>query len=292
MNTPIVEPVVDPTSVVVDRLTEALERLINRPRPQDRVDRDEIVKLKVPQYNGIGDIEYFIQQFNRVANTSGWGDNIRFLKLQESLVDKAQDCGRGDDVHTVIANLRSRFGITQREARSKLRSLRREPKTTLQEHATEVERLVNLAHPNLPFQYVKDLVLETFMSSLGYTSLQRHLMAMRIETLEVAIQAGNEFLEISVPAHKSDGIRQVGDGVVEDKPDQKTASVENPTMTLMGGMMSLLNKLIEKVDNMDKKKTMPINKDNANRGPPTCWTCGEVGHVRSKCLQDKPNTSN
>lgn len=48
--------------------------------------------------------------------------------------------------------------------------------------------------------------METFMGSLGYTGLQKHLMAMRVENLDAAIQAGNEFLEVSFPPQKTDGI--------------------------------------------------------------------------------------
>lgn len=116
----------------------------------------EIIKLKVPQYNGIGDVEFFPQKFEQVAETSRWSEDIRILKIREVLSAKAQECGRGTELQTIYTNLRLRFGIKQREVRSKLRGLHRDPKTSLQDHATDVERLVGLAHSNLPQLYIKE----------------------------------------------------------------------------------------------------------------------------------------
>lgn len=286
------ESVIDTGPAIIDRLTELLERLIPVPRVEARENRAEIIKLKLPQYNGEGDVAFFLQQFEQIADTSGWGEAIRILKIREVLVGKAQECGRGTDLQTIFANLRIRFGITQREARSKLRVLRKDPKSSLQVHATEVERLVNLAHPNLPRLYIQDLVLETFTSSLGYSSLQKHLLAMRIETLDAAVQAGNAFLELSNTFHKSNDVRQMDENVREDIPIPSTAVVENPINNVLGGMMDILNKLVSKIDNMGKRTTQTTTGPNV-RQPPTCWSCGEIGHVRSKCkTSSQPITSN
>ena len=53
--------------------------------------------------------------------------------------------------------------------------------------------------------------METFCNTLGYLPLQRHLLAVPIHTLEDAVIAGNEYLQIK-PASDRGGtnIRQVG----------------------------------------------------------------------------------
>lgn len=275
------EPVIDPNSVVINKLTEVLERLSQQPRNEGRQERIEVVKLKVPQYSGVGDVDFFLQQFDQVAEASGWSEAISTLKIREVLTGKAQECGRGTDLQSIFNNLRLRFGITQREARSKLRGLRKDHKTSLQDHATEVEQLVNLAHPNLPQLYIRELVLETFTSSLGYPSLQKHLLAMRVDSLEAAIQAGNEFLEISFHNIKND-VRQVGDEMEEATPQPKVAAVESQTTNILSGMMDILQKLVTKVDNMGQVRA-PNALKALSRPPPTCWQCGEVGHVRTRC---------
>ena len=69
-------------------------------------------------------------------------------------------------------------------------------KTTLQEHAAEVEKLVNLAHTDLPAEYRTNMLVDVFSATLGNAYLQRHLLAVHAPTLELAVRAGNEFLQI------------------------------------------------------------------------------------------------
>ena len=69
---------------ILDRLTQA--RLEPRRRP-----------FKPPQYNGDGDIELFINQFNQVVMTNQWTEEEAFLHLRLSLIGPALDCSRGAD---------------------------------------------------------------------------------------------------------------------------------------------------------------------------------------------------
>ena len=72
------------------------------------------------------------------------------LHLRDSLRESAEDCGRAATVQAIYAALRARFGLSPREARSRLGVLRKDSRTSLQEHASEVERLVNIAYGDLP----------------------------------------------------------------------------------------------------------------------------------------------
>lgn len=273
------EPLRDPQPDIVERLTEVLGRLLVQPREHQPPPRQrEELKLKLPQYNGIGDVEYFIQQFHQVAEICQWREEIGVLKIREVLIGKAQECGRGSSLEIILANLRVRFGTTQREARNKLRTLRRDIKTTLHDHATEVERLIGLAHPNLPRPYLRELTLETFTSSLGYAGLQKHLLAMQVDTLEAAVRAGTEYLEISTTFNRSD-IRSVDEDNMPDNDQCKIAVVEDPTTKMLGGMIDVLQQLVKKIDQIGQTN----NPKSTPRPPPTCWNCSEVGHVKGSC---------
>ena len=94
----------------------------------------------------------------------------------------------------MVAALKSRYGMTAREARAKLACLRRDPKMSLQEYGSQVERLVAIAPVELPEQYRQEMIIENFCTSIGNGNLQRHLSAMPTPTLEDAIRAGNEHL--------------------------------------------------------------------------------------------------
>ena len=93
--------------------------------------------------------------------------------------------------------------MSPREARSRLSGLRKEYKVILQEHATEVDRLVTIAYEELPHHHQAGMALEIFCSTLGNAYLQRHLLAVDTPTLTDAIRAGNEYLQI--PAHPRPG---------------------------------------------------------------------------------------
>ena len=66
-----------------------------------------------------------------VANANGWNEVRTLIHLRESIKEYARDCGRSATLDGVVARLRGRFGMTPREARAKLGTLRKASKTTL-----------------------------------------------------------------------------------------------------------------------------------------------------------------
>ena len=89
------------------------------------------MKLNAPVFNGTGDVELFEQHFVEVMRACDWEGRVAVLKLRESLCGKAQECGRANDIEAIFAALQARFGITEKEARDKLRYLRKEVHTSL-----------------------------------------------------------------------------------------------------------------------------------------------------------------
>ena len=75
---------------------------------------------------------------------------LPFLQLWNSLQDKAVDGGRAVNTNAVVEALRMRFGAFASEAQALLTNVRRDIRTSLQECAYHVSRLVNLAYPGLP----------------------------------------------------------------------------------------------------------------------------------------------
>ena len=91
-------------------------------------------------------------------------------------------------------SLRARYGLTPREAGARLAGLRKESRTSLQEHATEVERLVGVAYHGMEQEQRREMTVETFASTLNNPPLQRHLLAVATPTLEAAVRAGGEYI--------------------------------------------------------------------------------------------------
>lgn len=112
------------------------------------------------------------------------------LHLREALKEEARDCGRPEGLVSILRALRACYGMTTKEARNKLATLCRHFHTTLQEHATEVQRLLLVAYEDSPERHRLNMALGMFSSSLGNAHLQKHLMAIGVETLEVALRRG------------------------------------------------------------------------------------------------------
>ena len=93
-----------------------------------------------------------------------------------------------------------------------------------------------------------------FCNTMGYLPLQRHLLAVLTHTLEDAVKAGNEYLQVK-PANErgSTNVRQIRD---EDKEELQN----HPTRTAKKGELS-------------KERV--------------CWECGKEGHLKRNCLHLK-----
>ena len=160
------------------RLADIMERLVVQPRQAAR--RED---YKTPQFSGEGSIDYFINQFEDVANAYNWDGEATFMHLREALKDGARDCGRSDTTIGIFAALRNRYGLFPREARSRLNNLRKDYRTPVAEHVAEVDRLVQSAYPDLPDHTKREVAMEQFISTLDNTYLQRHLLAVDPHTL-------------------------------------------------------------------------------------------------------------
>ena len=171
-------------------------------------------------------METFIQQFRDVIGANQWPDDAALLHLRQALEGDAKDCGRPTELEEVFNNLQAHFGLTPREAQHRLNNEKKGFKTTLQEHTSNMQSLVDVAYASLPSTTRQDMYLECFQSSLGSTALQRHLLAIRPTTLAEAVLAGNEYLQVQVRPTLPSAIHQI-----EDEPEtpQAKAAPCNPS---------------------------------------------------------------
>jgi len=107
-------------------------------------------RLKAPTFLGEEAVEQFIQKFQDVMEVAQWPPRVALLKLRMALTDKAKPYGVGPDIDGMFASLQARFSISAIDARARLQKLQRDPHTLLQEHATTVMRLAQIALRDLP----------------------------------------------------------------------------------------------------------------------------------------------
>ena len=255
------------------------QKILQPPRPRQY--------FKAPEYNGTGDVEFFVTQFGEVAEANEWTAIASLLHLREALKEGAKDCGRAGNLAGVFTALRARYGLTPREARARISTLRKDNRASLQEHATEVDRLCQIAYIELPDRYRASMSLETFCNTLGNTYLQRHLLAIQAVTLEQAVRAGNEFLQIRAPILPGSAIRAVDE---DEQVEDQVASIEQSVLSKLLKNMQILS------DKVDRLQTTPKPAATKQIAKSTgCWGCGQEGHTRRACLTNpwptKPTTS-
>ena len=179
-----------PPADPMGRLADVLERLVAAPRAAHREE------YKAPHFTGESDVEYFISQFEDVADANQWDQEATWMHLREALREGARDCGQAATVRGIYAVLRARYGLTPREARNRLNNLRKEYRTPLAEHASEVKKMVERAYGDLPRENQEQMILEHFLNTLDNSYLQRHMLAVDPQTLEEAVRAASEWQQI------------------------------------------------------------------------------------------------
>ena len=261
------------------QLTTLLAQALNQPPAPREV-------FKAPEFDGSSDVEGFIHQFRDVSQANGWSDIAALLHIRAKLKGDARDCGHGESLHAVFSALRARYGMTNREARIRLANLRRTTQTTLQAHAMEVDRLVQLAYAGLPEPQRLEMAVELFCSTIGHTALQRHLLAVPTPDLESAVRAGNDYLQIQ-PANTHSHIKSVQpdeleqDAVNQLRPDQTTLP--------MGQLLKLMQDLTQEVQQLKIKMGRRDQKRTKVSG--SCFGCGQEGHWRKDCTKKQTQRS-
>lgn len=255
------------------------------------------VQFKVPQYEGKGDVELYIEEMDALIEEEEWEDRIAVMKAREGLSGPARACGRFETWVEVADNLRLRFGLTQTEASARLASLRCRPNQSLAEYAEEVKRLVNVAYADTEVQPRLRLAMERFRMGLTDPGLQGHLLARQPDTLDAMIRASNEYLQVTrrnqpVTRGRGTDIPEEGpsdqeeDGTVEEVARQVTPTRgETPELAKMVRDLTQMVADLQAELKRSKEDPTPERQRGRERGrrQTGCWGCGKEGHLRRDC---------
>ena len=271
------------------RLAEMLERMYHR-APAAPVQR---VMFEAPIYEGKGDVELFVRQFNDVAQANEWPRAAALLHLRRALREGATDCGRSETVEGIFNALRARYGLTPREARGRLTAIRRDSKTSLQEHSAEIERLVEVAYADIPVDLRRSMAVDLFSSTIGNGYLQRHLLAVHTPTLDEAVKAGNEYLQVPVGYRQpSQKVHMLENGRKEEEADEEEEeeTVLNTIQQVtefdpMVEIMKVITTLTDKVETISQaRRYARIPEPQVNDW---CYECGEERHWDQDCMRSQ-----
>ena len=153
-----------PTLVDMGDLVEALQSVTSQGRKDS---------FKPPHFHGEGDVEIFISQFLDVARANEWPSHECTLHLRSVLSGKALECGQGQTVEEILDELRLSFGMTDRQAKDRLRSFHKDSKKSWREMGRELSTLVQRAYRKLDLEDKEYMAVDIFTKALD-RQVQRH----------------------------------------------------------------------------------------------------------------------
>jgi len=230
-------------------------------------------------------VEQFITEFSDVAAICRWPPRVTLIQLRLCLTGPAKPYEIGQDVDDILEALRARFGLTARDARVQLQSLRRNPKTNLREHATVVERLAQVAFGDLPADSRQSLALDAFFQLINNLGLKQHLLVAEVETMERSLRLGSAYFQAGSTCRPGTTAQQVGaDDKVSTSPAKiavhvAKATADEPTDLTMSLVRELLAEIkqLRQQSTVERPRGLPTDVDERRR-PRVCWGCGSGGH--------------
>lgn len=153
------------------------------------------IKVQPREFDGKTPWQSYRLHFETVARVNGWMNNIKALYLAPYLRGTAlaffetlQPDVR-DDYTRLDEALKQRFGneYEQSTAHSELRGRLQKPKESLNELATDIQRLVYLAFPDCPEPAKDRIALAQFIDGIFDLELQQRVRDSAPDTLEKAL---------------------------------------------------------------------------------------------------------
>jgi len=195
----------------------------------------------------------------------------------------AKPYGIGQDIGDIFETLRAQFAFTARDARVQLQGLRINPKTTLREHATVVERLAQVAYGYLPANGRQNLALDAFLQSNNNMSLKQHLLVAEVETMERALRHENTYFQADNICRPGATVQQVeadddvSPSLAKSAVHFAAAATNEPTSLTS----SLVCELLAKIRHLRQQSAveLPTRSLTAAVGRQTSlrWGCGSSG---------------
>ncbi|GFV11536.1 retrovirus-related Pol polyprotein from transposon 412 [Trichonephila clavipes] len=236
--------------------------------------RSDLEKLKQKVMTGQGDEFKFQAPFSKPSIKLSTYDGKSSWQVYKNPILHSGGCkpvGLPDqglprlDFDALVNALELRFGekCVKDYSRLQLKSRQQKVSETLQELATDVERLSHLAFSDCPTEVREVLALQHFIDGVRDPEIQKALRMADLKDLKGALVFAMKF-EAAQQATRKDRhpIRAVNES------DTSNSGVER----LERQMRSFLNRVESLMSQKaDGKKTLK------------CWTCGREGHLQRSC---------
>jgi len=179
-----------------------------------------------------------------------------------------------------------------------LQRLRRDPHTMLQEHATTVMKLAQIAIRDLPQVHRERYTFDAFVQSINDLGLHHQFLAKGVTKVEGALAIGEAFILVNHMHRNHVASRQLdaGPSAAPFVPNTENTVVANVTQMMLALKVDQVTDMLAQL----VAALIPPNLVNNTRelngpwaqspgtGQPFCWRCGRPGHFQNSCLQLQP----
>ena len=259
--------------------------------------------LVLPEkFSGEGEWSQWICHFENVAAVNSWNEESKLLWLKVRLTERAQMAFQHLPVDTQAdyegskAALKERFEPESRKDRYKAEFQNRRKKRTepWADYAEDLRILVDRAYPQLEAAARDQMAMTRYLSQIDNVQVAFSVKQQKPTTLDAAVSATLEMESYLGPKLEVAGVE---DTVAAAMPDEATGTVMKKLLERMERLETELSESRkERRDYMQKRKpTSYPQQGNSGYRPggrprsvPTCWNCGQRGHVIRDCW-NQPN---
>ncbi|GFX27882.1 uncharacterized protein TNCV_3083051 [Trichonephila clavipes] len=229
------------------------------------------VSVKLSIYDGKTNWEVYKTQFCIISEANGWNEGVKACQLAASLRGEAAEILQTlSDTERLNLNslynaLDLRFGQKYSKDYARLQMKTRLQKTgeSLQEYASEVERLTNLTFSDHPATVRETISLQYFADGLKEGEVQKAVRMADVQDLKSALLYVLK-LEAATQASRKDRHSIRGARVTADEPCE-----------------SLYLKEMEKLKK--ERQTIKAGISNQEKSNFKFWGCDGTGHLRRNC---------
>ena len=246
-----------------------------------------------------------------MAQANNWNPQAAHLNIRLCLEKQAQECARGDNVEAIFVNLRARFGLTQRQARDKLSTVRKEPGQKFHSLGVEILKLVRIAYPNMGAAHQEDIAVENVRRCIENRQLLRHLMTIELNTVAEICRASDDYIQagsnlrqrpqmnVTSYSENSDLDNEVEfdcnavgmHSTQNDYQNKPKAKVTESTSSEIAKQTKILIKIMEILDRNTKAVEKLASVQNTRQRKRACYTCGSENHMARECPNENQENS-